>query len=318
MDQVDPDAWHALRREQHDVVTVEQLYRQGFTDRAIECQIAAGRWQRLHRGVYVLHNGPVSLDARRIGAILACRGGALLSHETAGELWGMVPADAERPIHVTVRYGNSAMRVDGLHIHRSRAFAHIGAPGLAPPRTDRVHTILDLVATAPDLADATRLAHDLAVRHRIHPAALETAAELRRPVRHRRAVADAISLMRDGIDSMLELRYREDVERAHGLPIGTRQEPVMVDGVRRFEDVVYDLPLGRAIVRLDGYGSHSDKLTALTDRRRTVAAAMDDATAVPYGWFEVSKAACRTAREVETILRRIGWSAPFCRCPRCM
>ncbi|MEJ2863532.1 hypothetical protein [Actinomycetospora flava] len=314
---LEPDAWQALRREQHDVVTVEQLYRQGFTDRGIEAQLRAGRWQGLHRGVYVLHNGPVSPEARRTGALLACRGAAMLSHETAGELWGMVPVDPTRPIHVTVPYGSSAMRSDGLHLHRSRAFAHIGAEGLLPPRTNRVHTILDLVTNAAGPEEATRLAHELAVAHRVHPTTLERAAELRRPVRHRRAIADAVSLLRDGIDSMLELRYRDDVERAHGLPVGVRQEPVMVDGIRRFEDVVYDMPRGRAIVRLDGHDSHADKLTAFTDRRRTVAAIMSDAAAVPYGWHEVTTTACRTAREVEWILRRIGWTDPFRRCPRC-
>jgi len=313
----DLDAWGAIRREQHDVVTLEQLYGRGFTERGVEAQVRAGRWQRLHRGVYVLHNGPISVEARRVGALLACRGGAMLSHESAGELWNMVPVVRERPIHVTVPYGHAAVRADGLQLHRSRAFAHIGATDAVPPRTNRVHTVLDLAVAAPTPTEATRLVHDIAVAHRIHASALEQASELRRPAKHRRAISDAVALLRDGIDSMLELRYRDDVERAHGLPIGQRQEPVMVDGQGRLEDVVYDMPAGRAIVRLDGYFSHADKVTALIDRRRSVAAAVAASIAVPFGWTEVTTMPCRTAREVWTIIRAIGWSGPFICCPRC-
>ncbi|GLZ48987.1 hypothetical protein Acsp06_51720 [Actinomycetospora sp. NBRC 106375] len=83
------------------------------------------------------------------------------------------------------------------------------------------------------------------------------------------------------------------------------------------EDVVYDLPAGRVIVRLDGWESHSDKLTALVDRRRTVAAALSSSTPIPYGWTEVTKLPCRTAREVEAVLRMIGWTDPSTSCPRC-
>lgn len=317
MDDLDLDAWLAIRREQHDVVTIDQLYRRGFTRRGIDAQVRAGRWQPIHRGVYVLHNGPLPPEARRMAAILACRG-ALLSHGTAGELWGMTPADPDGPIHATVPYGNAAVRSDGLRLHRSRAFAHIGADGLVPPRTNRVHTLLDLAVAAPGPEDATRLVHEVAVAHRIPTTVLARAVELRRPARHRRAIADAVTLLLEGIDSMLELRYREDVEKAHGLPIGRRQEPVLVDGQHRYEDVVYDMPSGRAIVRLDGWESHSDKLTAVTDRRRSVAAILRSSIPIPYGWTEVTTWTCRTAREVEAVLRTIGWTDPSTSCPRCM
>ena len=114
---------------------------------------------------------------------------------------------------------------------------------------------------------------------------------------------------------MLELRYREDVERAHGLPIGQRQEPVMVDGHRRLEDVAYDMPAGRAIVRLDGYFSHADKLTALTDRRRSVAAAMASSIAVPFGWTEVTTMPCRTAGRSGPFSGRSAGPAPSSAAP---
>ena len=313
----DLDDWLRLLRDQHGVVTRAQLLARGFTDHGIRAQLDADRWQPLHDGVFLTYSGPATPEARRIGALLACRSGALLSHETAGELYGFVEADPSRPIHVTVRYGASAVRDDGVKVHRSRAFAHIAEAAADPPRTTRVHTVLDLVVAAPTADEAMQRAHQFSLDAGVHPLALERAAELRRPTRYRRVVADAVALLRDGVLSALEHRYLVDVERAHGLPEGVRQRPVPVDGVLRYEDIVYDLPGGSAIVRLDGFSYHRDKLTALVDRRRTVAAVLARTPAVPFGWDEVTRLPCRTAREVEAILTALGWEGGLVPCPRC-
>jgi len=311
------DDWQRLLEIQHRVVTREQLLARGFTDDGIRAQMDACRWQRPHDGVYALFSGPLTPEARRSAALLACGGVALLSHETAAELHGFLPPDPERPIHVTVRYGCSAVRADGIKVHRSRAFDHIAAPGLEPPRTSRVHTVLDLVTATPARAEAVRVAHQLAVDAAIHPAALERAVELRRPARHRQVIRDAVALLRDGVLSTLERRWLLDVERPHGLPEGRRQAPVAVDGARRYEDVVYDPPGGRVIIRLDGFRYHRAPGSALLDRRRTVAAALHGTPSIPYGWDEVTRSPCRTAREVEALLRALGWEHPLRPCPRC-
>ncbi|PVZ08276.1 type IV toxin-antitoxin system AbiEi family antitoxin domain-containing protein [Actinomycetospora cinnamomea] len=311
------DEWRRLREDQHEVVTRAQLLARGFTDGGIAAQVDAGRWQRLHEGVYALFSGPPSPDALRIAALLACRGVALLSHETAGELHGFVAPDAARPIHVTVPYGTSAFRSDGLRVHRSRAFVHIAAPGAVPPRTSRAHTVLDLAVGAPDAAEAMRRTHQLALDAGVPAAALERASELRRPPRYRRAIAHTVAMLRDGVLSALERRYAFDVEVAHGLPVGRRQSPVLVDGVRRYEDIAYDCPAGRVIVRLDGHRYHRDRESALLDRRRGLAAVLARAISLAYGWDEVTQAPCRTARELEAVLRLCGWEGTLVPCAGC-
>ncbi|GAA4892929.1 hypothetical protein GCM10023203_53690 [Actinomycetospora straminea] len=266
--------------------------------------------------MYALFSGPAGQEALRVAALLARRGVALLSHETAAEIHGFVRHDPERPIHVTVPYGTSALRSDGLAVHRSRAFAHLALPGSAPPRVTPAHTVLDLAVAAPSAPEAMRRAHQHALDGGVHPLALERAVELRRPARYRRAIADAVALLRDGVLSALEYRYLVDVEQAHGLPVGHRQDPVLVDGVRRYEDVTYDLPGGRAIVRLDGFGHHRDSATALVDRRRSATAVLAGTPSIPYGWTEVTTSPCRTASEIEALIRPLGWPGTLRRCSR--
>ncbi|WP_345332553.1 type IV toxin-antitoxin system AbiEi family antitoxin domain-containing protein [Actinomycetospora chibensis] len=311
------DNWRLLLAQQHRVVTRAQLLARGFTDDGIRAQVEAGRWRRVHEGVYALHSGPLTRAAQMTAALLACGGAALLSHETAGELHGFLEQEASAAIHVTVRYGCSTARADGVRVHRSRAFAHIAARGEEPPRTSRVHTVLDLVNSAPDRHEAARRAHQLALDAGVHPLDLERAVELRRPPRFLQPIKDAIRLLREGVLSALEHQYLVDVEKAHGLPEGRRQGPVLVDGVQRYEDITYDLPDGAAVVRLDGFGYHRDRLTALIDRRRSVAAAVAATPAIPFGWDEVTRFPCRTAREVEAVVRWLGWADPLLSCPRC-
>ncbi|MDD7941841.1 hypothetical protein PHK61_25820 [Actinomycetospora lutea] len=298
-------------------MTRAQLRARGYTDHGIQAQIDAGRWQRLHDGVYLTYSGPPTPDALRSGALLACPSGGMLSHETAAELHGFVEPNPRRPVHVTVRYGCSAVRLDGVKVHRSRAFAHIGVVGSDPPRTSRAHTVLDLAVAAPDAQEALHRAHHHALEAGVHPLALESAVELRRPARHRRAIAAAVALLRDGVLSELEYRYLVDVEQGHGLPVGHRQAPVLVDGVRRYEDILYDMPDGRVIVRLDGFGTHRDARTALVDRRRSVTAAVAGEPSVPFGWEEVTAFPCRTAREVAALLRTAGWDGAVGPCGLC-
>lgn len=311
------DEWQQLRLTQCGVVSVRQLRARGLTDNGVRAQIAAGRWQRWGDGVVITYSGPPTLQARWWAAILACRGEALLSHETAGELYGLLPPDPARPVHVTVPYGTSASRTLDVVVHRSRAYAHIGVDDAEPPMTTLPHTVLDLAVAEPEAASATRVVHRLAVAGRVHAGPLRAAIDRRRPRRYRQALLDGLDLLTEGVLSELELRYTLDVEKAHGLPTGDRQVPVVVDGVRRYEDIRYDLPGGRVVVRLDGDRYHADRETRHTDRRRAVAAAVLADTSIPFGWDEATCHPCRTAHEVAAVLGHAGWTGSPVRCPAC-
>lgn len=313
----DPAAWRALIDAQDGLVTRVQVLAQGLTYETIRANIAARRWQRVGHGVFATFTGPLTEAARRRAAVLE-HWPCALSHRTAGEIWHFCDPDPDAPIHVVVPFGSSAVSSPRVVVHRGRAFAYIPIDRMDPPVVARAHTAVDL-AVAEDSAQAAmrRMLHCLVVT-RLRPIDVQEAMALRRPRRYLRALEDALRYATEGVTSALEALYALDVEDAHGLPRGTRQVPVLVDEVRRFEDVGYHVGERLAIVRLDGRRHHADESTTVLDRRRDTAAALAGHARIVVGWFETRHHACRTAREVGELLSGIGWDGALRACARCV
>jgi len=96
----------------------------GFDNPAVERRIAGGRLHRVHRGVYAVGHKVVSWRGAYLAAVLACGEGAVLSHRSAADLWGIRPTSTPR-IDVTVP------RTSGV---RSRGRIVVHRP-LRPPET---------------------------------------------------------------------------------------------------------------------------------------------------------------------------------------
>jgi very-short-patch-repair endonuclease len=97
-----------------------QLLAAGIPRDAILRRLAAGHLIRLQCGVYAVgHRSDVPLG-RETAALLACRDGAVLSHHTAAELWGLrPPGSGDGLVHITLR-GNGRTRVPTAKVHRTR------------------------------------------------------------------------------------------------------------------------------------------------------------------------------------------------------
>ena len=113
----------------------------------------------------------------------------------------------------------------------------------------------------------------------------------------------------EGAESVLELRYLNDVERAHGLPTGTRQHRSSGNDVR---DVLYEEYA--TIVELDG-GVHA--LRQLRDMQRDNRALVEGTVSLRFGWHDVTDRSCQVAWQVAAILVSRGWLGQPSRCPRC-
>jgi very-short-patch-repair endonuclease len=138
----DRAAW-ALVRRQHGVVTRVQLEALGFSRRGIEHRTRSGRLFLISRGVYAVGRRELTPYGRWMAAVLACGDGAVLSHRSAAELWG-IGSERERLIDVTVPRSGKIRR-KGIKVRRRPS---LGAGSLTRrhgvPVTTPVQTLIDL------------------------------------------------------------------------------------------------------------------------------------------------------------------------------
>ena len=138
------------------VVSLRQALDHGMTRKSVETRTRKGEWQRLYRGTYATFSGAPPREALLWAAVLRAGSDAVLSHETAAELQGLLDEPAS-PIHITVPAGQNPARkgeLRGVVIHRSRHVRRQSADGQLP-RTPIEVTVVDLVAAA-DTLDAAR------------------------------------------------------------------------------------------------------------------------------------------------------------------
>jgi hypothetical protein len=90
-----------IGRRQDNVITLGQLVAAGLGARGVAHRVKARTMQRLHHGVFLLGAAPPTQMARARAAVLACGTGAVVSHRSAAELFGLLP-QTSRDVDVTV------------------------------------------------------------------------------------------------------------------------------------------------------------------------------------------------------------------------
>jgi hypothetical protein len=299
-----------MLEEQRGVLTHGQATRAGVSRHTIAGRIESGRWQRLHRGVFATFSGPVPRDALLWGAVLRAGERAVLSHQTAAELWKLSD-DPLEPLHVSVPRQTGVLDIPGLMVHYSSRLPHARHPVRLPPQTRLEDTVLDLVELARAAEDAVAWPIKACQRRLTTPDRITGALEERHRVRWRGDVADAIAVIRVGVQSPLELRYFRDVERKHGLPPGDRQVLVTRGAARQYLDVRYS-DYG-VVVELDGALAHSTE-NRKQDARRDNANTLDGYQTLRYSWAPVAYHACETAQQIFELLQRSGYCGTLRRC----
>jgi very-short-patch-repair endonuclease len=249
-----------LARRQHGVVSRDQLLRLGMTPSSLRHRQQHGSLRRLHRSVFQVGSSDLSRHGRLMAAVRACGPNALLSHQSAAELWEIRSAQPGQ-IEVTLM-GRNRRRVRGVTVHRRTVLsnkdrrARLGIPVTSPART---------------LADLTAL---------LSPAELEAAINeadkldlidperLRHALESMRGQEGASALLRflDGqvfrlTDSDLERRFLRLV-RAARLP--TPQTGVRLHGFR----ADFHWPELDLVVETDGLRYHRTPAQQGRDRRR--------------------------------------------------
>jgi hypothetical protein len=236
-------------------------------------------------------------------AVLRAGPNAVLSHQSSAELIGLVD-EADPLIHVTVPSDRRVRRIPGVAVHYSLRVDEARHPLRKPPQTRVEETVIDLTQTSASLEQAIGWIARACGRRLTRPERVAAALHVRKKVRWREALLAAVGDVAAGNHSSLELRYLRDVERAHGLPNGSRQHAVVRRGGRFYEDVRY-AGFG-LVVELDGRAAHPDE-ARWRDMRRDNAAVVDGRQVLRYGWADVAGQPCAVAAQVVVVLRTAGW-----------
>jgi len=305
-----PREFQRLLRDQHGVITVRQAVSAGMAAKAVRAQVRAGRWQLMQRGVYAAFTGKPTRQAE-LWAVLLRAGGpetAVLSHQTAAELWGLLDGQS-RVIHLTVPHDcnpERRTRIPGVVIHRSRSLAQARHPVRMPPRTRLEETVVDLIDQSRTFDEAYGWVCRAVGRRLTTAARIRLALAARPRIRWRREVELALGYAEDGALSVLEYRYVHGVERAHALPVATRQARVRQATGNRYLDNLYaDY---RACVEIDGTAAHPQDEQWRDNRRDRWNAAHQGIDTIRVGVPDLVNRArqCRTAADVALWLSSRG------------
>jgi very-short-patch-repair endonuclease len=229
-----------IAARQHGVISTGQLRAAGLGDQGISKRAKAGALHRIHRSVYAVGHPKLTFEGRCMAAVLALGDGAVVSHQSAAAVWGVLNPHS-RPIHVTVVGNGGRKRRRGIRIHRS-------------------HSLIAGVSTRRNGIALTRPKRTLRDLHRTS----------RRPV-YQRAVRRALDLRL--IDSS-DLKSDDDLTRSelerlflalfrrHRLPepeVNARVGPYEVDFLWRDREL---------IVETDGFRHHGDRSAFERDRAK--------------------------------------------------
>jgi very-short-patch-repair endonuclease len=251
-----------LAQRQHGVVARHQLEAIGLGRGAIAHRIAAGRLHRVHQGVYAVGHPVLTVNGRRMAAVLAAGPGAVLSHASAAALWDIRPTSATR-IDISVRSAGGRAKRPGLRIHRTPTLrtdeitAHQGIRVTSPART-----LLDLASSLPRRA-LERALDEAEIRDLYDRRALEAVALAHAGERGARALAQAVAQDGDPVltDSALEeimLALCEEQQLERPTP------RAWVAGLR----VDFLFAASRLVVETDGYRYHRTRRAFERDRER--------------------------------------------------
>ena len=283
---------------QHGVVARRQLVEFGYSLAAIRHRVRTGRLHEVHPGVYAVGRPTVTREGNWMAAVLACGRGAVLSHESAGLLWGIIPGERGR-IHVSVRMGDRH-RPAGVAVHQRRVsvFADV-TDRLGIPVTSPLRTFLDCSLGVDDL-ELERMVDRADRADLLDPETIRVGLERMRGERGVRRVGTQLDrLMFAMTDSELESRFRALV-RKHGLP-----EPLTRQWVNGFR-VDFFWPELDLVVETDGWRYHRTPAQQLRDRRRDQAHAVAGTASLRFTHAQIRFQPDEVAGKLGALIARLS------------
>lgn len=252
-------AWE-LARNQHGVVSRDQLLAVGYKRHAIDHRIRTGRLYPLHRGIYAVGRPHVTEHGRWMAGVLACGEGAIISHSSAAALWRMGPE--ERGVVELSLPSPFQRRRPGLRIHRRPPLkARDLTREYGIPCTTPVQTLIDM-SLRLDRAGVERMINEADKYNLTNPPQLRKALDAR-------PGEPGVAKLRQILDRRTFRLTKEELERRF-LPLARKAGlPVPLTGriVNEFEVDFYWPDLG-LVVETDGLRYHRTPAEQARDRLR--------------------------------------------------
>ena len=285
-----------LAAQQHGVVTRAQLVAMGLSSGAIRHRLRSGRLHRVRRGVYAVGRPELTKLGGWLATVLWCGPEAVLSHETAGQLWG-IRRPAVTIVDVSVPARMDPKLADAM-VHRRVSLAPGDVTNRAGiPVTTPLRTLIDLamrlsrgeLEAAINEADKRELTDPEALRGALDDLRGPGVAILRRTL-DRRTFALT--------DSELERRFLRLARRA-GLPCPETRR--YVNGFK----VDFHWPDLDLVVETDGLRYHRTPAQQARDRLRDQAHAAAGLTALRFTHSQVAFDARHVEATLTAVARRV-------------
>lgn len=254
-----------LATRQHGVVARRQLLALGYREEGIKLRIDAGRLWALHREVYAVGHSRISKRGQWWAGVLAYGDSALLSHRSAGSLWGLVRQQGSL-VEVTAPAGRQGVkRRERLWIHRGQLHPEDRVVRDGIPVTTVARTLFDLA----EVVDFQRLRRAWEEADRINLLKLSAVEQVCERGYGRRALRPIRRLLTearrpDTTRSPLEDRFVVFCREHHLPPPVTN---VLVEG--KEVDAIW--PAQRLMVELDSWAYHGHRAAFERDRARDAA-----------------------------------------------
>jgi predicted transcriptional regulator of viral defense system len=285
-----------LAARQHGVISLSQLKLLGLGSSGVRRRAAAGKLQRLHRGVYAIGLAPRSVEATYMAAVLACGPTAVLFHRSAADHLGLRPC-SRRAVDVTAP-GRAGKERSGIDVHRATGLDERDVQTVRGiPCTTVARTLLDL-ATTIDITALER-AIEQAEKLRIFDLAavvdVTTRARDRRRAAALRTALAAYAPEPAFTRSELEKRFLA-LCRAAGVPLPRTNNTANGD------EIDFTWPDRRLMVETDSLRHHGTRAAFERDRRRDQQLTAAGWRVVRFTWRQVEDTPAEVAATLRALL----------------
>jgi hypothetical protein len=274
-----------LAGRQHGVVSRDQLLEFGYSPSDIKRRLRRTALLGIHRGVYAVGHRSLTQEGRWLAAVLAAGRDAVLSHRSAGQLWGLLPWSGSIP---EITRPTASRLGAGIRAHRSALPDDEKEATRGIPVTSVSRTLLDMggvlgrtrIEQALNEAEIRRLTSAVSI-----PALL--ARYPRRP-----GTANLRALLEQGREAAgitrreLEASFADFVD-VRGLPRPRRNAYLLVRDRTIEVDCLW--PLQRLIVELDGRAVHSTMHAFEGDRERDRLLTVEGWDVIRVTWHQLER-----------------------------